>query len=136
MLDGDQIKQNSDGYDILLELKKYPPQFDHLFGQRNVLIYLSMISDSLRKNRKIIFYQDPLKGVKPEISKKDNTYKLYAWLKNIKPGLVYYYDGNDAFLSEGIDDTKDFFFKNDGHWNQKGSDVFAKHFSMFLAKLD
>jgi len=136
MLTSNLVKKRGEDFRILTEFKNHPIEFDNLFGRRNVLLYLSIISDALRKNRKIIFYQDPLKGVKPELSKKDNTYKLYSWLKNIKPGLIYYYDGNDAFLSEGIDDTKDFFFKNDGHWNQKGSDLFAKHLSIFLTKLD
>lgn len=126
------INDVGDDYKIIAGLINYPERFNKIYGKRNISIYLSIISDALRRNQKIVFYQDPQKGIAPSDSKKDKTYELYRWLNEIKPGSFFYYDGNDAFITEGVSDTKKYFFKNDGHWNQNGSDMFAKHLNNYL----
>ena len=94
-----------------------------------------MIDHSLSNNAKVVFYQDPNKGESPEDSRKDLTYQLYSWLKGIYPNKFFYFDGNDAFRNEGITNTRPYYFKLDGHWNQKGSNIFARQISKFMKSI-
>ena len=105
------------------------------FGERNINIFFAIISHALKKGAKVVFYQDPKKGKHPSEEKKDSTYSFYRWLKEKHPEEIFYLDGNDFFKKYTKKEYNDFFFRYDGHWNQTGSDIFAKGASSFLKKI-
>tara|TARA_B100000925_G_scaffold61241_1_gene41134 strand:- start:1489 stop:2604 length:1116 start_codon:yes stop_codon:yes gene_type:complete len=114
----------------------FPGQEHHKFykflGKRNVEIFLAIISDALNKGAKVVFYQGLIKGKLPSKSRKDSTYHFYKWLKKKYPNKFLYFDGNETSINISKSDYKDLFFKYDGHWNQKGSDLFARGILNFL----
>ena len=135
LLKKEKVKFKKGNLILTKKLQDYPEEFNILFGERNVALYLWIIGDVLEEGKKVIFYQDPLKEVNFFDSQKDKTYQLYKWLKGIYPDQIFYFDGNDAFKNNEMSENKNYFFENDGHWNQKGSDIFAKHLFKFLERL-
>ena len=84
-------------HDANLITKYQSRHFYRDFGERNINIFLAIISHALQKGAKVVFYQDPRKGKHPSEEKKDSTYLFYKWLDKIHPNKIFYLDGNDVF---------------------------------------
>ena len=48
---------------------------------------------------------------------------------------IKYFNGYEIFNQKSNADIEKFYLKNDGHWNQKGSDLFAKKFAEYIKSL-
>ena len=136
LLAGETLPESLSKHRLTLTDNYKSDQFNKHFGERNVKIFLAIISHALKKGAKIVFYQDPKKGTIPSEVKKDSTHYLFQWLDKIHPHKIFYLDGNDFFKNFSKKEYDNLFFKYDGHWNQKGSDVFAKGVVEFLSKRD
>ena len=106
--------------------------FKHEFGPNYAEKLSGIMEYANSHNKKIIFATVPeLPGL--QMSKQNNPPILNAKIKALAENFnVNYFDGYNAMQGEAEDSLWELFLTFDGHWSQKGSDLFAKGFAEYL----
>lgn len=120
--DGITMRKNEEGHTGFTKQQLPEVQMDKL---------KQMVDWCKKNNKEVIFASIPsLSGL---LEAKKEVY--YEEIKSIAEEFdVLYFDGFKAFGNLSSEEIKGHWFKLDGHWNQKGSDRFARYFAQYIQK--